>query len=426
MKWLIILIAILSIASSQGWGQSRKELEEQRKKTLEEISYVDNMIRETEKQKSTGLSDIRIIGNRLNLRESIITGLREEIDLLNERIDLNTLAVDLMGKDLEILKTEYSRTIVNSYKSGKGYPEIGYLLSARDFNQGYKRLRYLQQMARYRRNEAEIIMELRSQIEATRKKMQEDLVIISELKRKEENQKSLLLQEQNKKKSLVSTLSNKEKQLRKELDEKKKIAQRIEAEINKIIEEERKGNAANELTPEMKIISENFAENKGRLPWPVEKGIITEKFGKQDHPVLNNVKEENIGIEITGTGKMSVHSVFQGEVMRVFAISGVNMTVIIRHGKYLTVYSNLVNLKVKKGDKVVCIKNYYKCKLNNIYYINRIDSRDKNIIYLHVEGYFFTVEECYARIVPWFGDYFNTLKQERKSKLERIRIRKYL
>lgn len=352
MKRLIILIAVLSIAASQGWGQSRKELEEQRKKTLEEISYVDNMIRETEKQKSTGISDIRIIGNRLNLRESIISGLREEINLLNERIELNTLAVDLMSKDLETLKDEYARTIVNSYKSGKGYPEIGYLLSARDFNQGYKRLRYLQQMARYRRNEAEIIMELRTQIEASRKKMQEDLANISELKGKEENQKNLLLQEQNKKKNMVNNLSNKEKQLRKELEEKKKIAQRIEAEINKIVEEERKKAAGTELTPEMKIISENFAENMGRLPWPVEKGIITEKFGKQDHPVLNNVKEENIGIEISINGKANARSVFKGQVVRVFAIPGANMSIIIKHGRYYSVYQNLVNVKVAKDQMV--------------------------------------------------------------------------
>ncbi len=173
------------------------------------------------------------------------------------------------------------------------------------------------------------------------------------MKGKEEKQKSLLLSEQNNKQKMVKNLSGKEKQLKRELEEKKRVAERIEKEIARIIEEERKKAVKSEVTPEEKLTGDNFGENKGKLPWPVRDGIITSHFGIQQHAVLKYLTEENIGIEITGSGKVSVRSVFQGEVMRVFAISGVNMTVIIRHGKYLTVYANLVNLKVKKGDKVV-------------------------------------------------------------------------
>jgi murein hydrolase activator len=151
---------------------------------------------------------------------------------------------------------------------------------------------------------------------------------------------------------LVNNLGSKEKQLRKELEEKKRIAQKIETEIAKIIEEEKKKAIKTELTPEMKIIGENFADNKGRLPWPVEKGLITSQFGLQKHPILEYVTEDNIGIEIASSGKTKVRSVFKGQIMRVFAISGANMGVIIRHGKYLSVYQNLVNIKVKSGDMV--------------------------------------------------------------------------
>lgn len=333
-------------------GQTRRDLEEERKRTLEEIGYVDKLIRETEKQKSSGINDIRIIGNRLALRENVINGLKDEIELLNNRIELNTLAVNLMENDLTVLKSDYSKTIINSYKTGKSYPEIGYLLSARDFNQGYKRLRYLQQMARFRRRETEIILELKGQIDATKEKMKEDLANISGLKQNEEIQKSLLIQEQSKKKRMVSSLVNKEKQLRKDLEEKKRIAQKIENEINKIIEEEKRKSTSNELTPEMKIISNNFIENKGRLPWPVEKGIITEKFGPQDHPVLTYVKENNPGIEITSNGRINARSIFTGEVVRIFAIQGANMSLIIKHGKYFSVYQNLVNVKVSKNQMV--------------------------------------------------------------------------
>ena len=179
--------------------------------------------------------------------------------------------------------------------------------------------------------------------------MQNDFYRISDLKSKEEQQKNLLQTEQVRKQKMVKSLSSKEKQLRKELEEKKRIAKKIESEITRILEEERKKVIKSDKTPEQKLIGENFAENKGRLPWPVEKGIITSHFGIQKHPVLKYVTENNIGIEITSSGKMNARSVFEGEVVKVFAISGANMTVIIRHGKYLSVYTNIVNVKVKTG-----------------------------------------------------------------------------
>jgi septal ring factor EnvC (AmiA/AmiB activator) len=151
---------------------------------------------------------------------------------------------------------------------------------------------------------------------------------------------------------MVQTLGKREKQLKKDLDEKKRIARRIENEIARLIEEERKRTVKSENTPEQKLIGDNFAENMGRLPWPVEKGIITSHFGVQKHPVLKYLTEDNIGIEITSSGKVYARSIFQGEVVKVFPISGANMTVIIRHGKYLSVYANLVNVKVRAGDKV--------------------------------------------------------------------------
>jgi len=151
---------------------------------------------------------------------------------------------------------------------------------------------------------------------------------------------------------MVQSLGSKEKQLQKELSEKRRIAKRIEEEIARIIEAERKRALKTEMTPEQKLVGENFSDNKGRLPWPVDRGIITAHFGVYNHPVLKYVKEENVGIEITSEGKVNARSVFKGEVSAISAISGANMTVIIRHGNYLSVYSNLINVKVKTGDKV--------------------------------------------------------------------------
>lgn len=333
-------------------GQTRKELEQQREKTLEEIAYVDNMIKETEKAKTSSLSDLRIIGSRLTMRENVIAGILDEIELLTDRINLNTLALKLMEDDLDALRKDYAGAIENSYKNRKGNPEIAYILSARDFNQGYKRMKYLQQMAKFRRREAEIIMELKVQIENTRSKLQEDLDNISELKTKEESQKKLLQAEQDRKRRMVNTLGSKEKQLRNELEEKRRIAGKIEAEIAKLIEEEKRKAVSSDMTPEMKLIGNDFAGNKGRLPWPVEKGVITSQYGLRNHPVLAYVKDNNIGIDITSINKTIVRAVFKGQVSRVFSIQGANMGIIIRHGNYLTVYQNLINVKVKVGDMV--------------------------------------------------------------------------
>ncbi|HLP74477.1 MAG TPA: peptidoglycan DD-metalloendopeptidase family protein [Bacteroidales bacterium] len=333
-------------------AQTRSELETQRKKTLEEIGYVDNMLKTTSREKTESMNAVKILGKKVSLRESVISGMRQEISLLSDRIDLNTTAIELMEDDLTGLKKEYSITVLNSYKTGKGYPELIYVLSAKDFNQGYKRLKYLQQVSKFRRREAEIILELKEQIQVSRGKLQADLSRMSDLKSREEQQKILLQTEQQRSQKMVKSLNTKEKQLRKQLEEKKKTAKRIEAEIAKLIAEERKKAESKAETPEQKLIGDNFAENKGRLPWPVEKGLITSHFGVQKNAVLKYVQEENIGIEITSSGRMAARSIFKGEVTRVFPIQGSNMTVIIKHGKYFTVYNNVVNVKVKPGDKV--------------------------------------------------------------------------
>ena len=334
-------------------GQTKAELEAKRLKTLDEIAYVDNLLKTTAKEKTESMNAIKIIGNKLNLRESVIRGMREEISLITDRIDLNTLAIEIMERDLVELKNDYARAVINSYRSQKGNPELVYILSAKDFNQGYKRLKYLQQVTKFRRRESEIIIELKTQIETSKEKLQNDLYRISDLKAREEQQKILLQGEQERKQRMVKSLSNKEKQLKRELEDKKRIAKKIESEILRIIEEERKKAIKSDNTPEQKLIGENFAENRGRLPWPVEKGIVTSHFGIQKHPVLKYLTEDNIGIEITSSGKIKARSVFQGEVVKIFTISGANMTVIIRHGKFLSVYANIVNVKVKQGDKVL-------------------------------------------------------------------------
>jgi len=352
MRKLILLAIVLLVINVEVTGQTRKDLEEQREKTLQEISYVDNLLKETSKERKESVNELNMISRKLNLRESVVKGLQDEISLLNDRIALNNIAIEMMESDLKVLKKDYEIALLSSFRSSKASNRIAYILSAKDFNQGYKRLKYLQQVTKFRRQESEIIMELKDEIEISKRKMEQDLSKISQLKSREEQQKYLLQQEKNKQQKIVKTLSSKESQLKKELEEKKRIAKMIEREINKLIDEERKKSATAELSPELKVLSDNFFENRGMLPWPVDQGVITSRFGLQKHPVLKYVTEKNIDIEITSSGVTPVKSVFRGEVVKVFSIRGANMAVIIKHGKYYTVYLNIIEVKVKVGDKV--------------------------------------------------------------------------
>lgn len=352
MKRAVFVAGLLLAALVQSNGQSRKELEELRSKNLKEIEYIDGILKSTTSQKNENLDELRVIGKKLNVREKLINEYGREIDLIEYRISLNRIAVDMLETDLERLKEEYRKSVISAYKATKGTPALAFVLSSSDINQGYKRLRYIQQITRYRRSQSEIIEEIYYEINNTKEKLEKDRGSVSDLRRREERQKQILKGEQDKKEKLVTNLSKKEKQLKQDLEKKKKITREIENEIAKLIEEERKKSSITPMSNEMKLIGNSFGENRGRLPWPVDNGIISSHFGLQPHPVLKNVTEDNIGIEITCNGNARAKSVFKGEVVRVFAISGANMAVIIRHGKYLTVYQNLINVKVKAGDAV--------------------------------------------------------------------------
>ncbi len=367
-KGLSILIVVLFVQTGLR-GQSRNELEELRRKNLQEIEYVDRMLKTTSTQKNENLNELRVIGRQLNLREKLINEYGQEISLLEYRISLNQLATEMLEEDLDKLKEEYAKSIMSAYKASKGTPIIAFILSSADFNQGYKRLKYIQQVARFRRNETETIETIYNEIQSTQERLEKDRKNVNDLKNKELRQKQILNAEQNRKERIIKTLSSKEKELKQDLDEKKRIARQIEKEIERLIEEERKRSETRPMSNEMKVIGESFGENRGRLLWPVDKGIVTAHFGLQPHPVLKNVTEDNIGIEFTSSGETTARAVFKGEVVRVFAISGANMAVIIRHGKYLTVYQNLVNVRVKAGDIVLLGQ-----ELGNVY----LDSMNGN------------------------------------------------
>ena len=376
---LVICLIYNILCANYGFAQSRTELEEKKKKNLEEIENTTSLLKQTEETKKENIGQIQIINRRINLREQIITSIEQETELLEQEINEKTRLVADMETDLESLKKEYEKNILFSYKNRNKYDRMIFLFSAENFNQAYKRLRYIKQFAKFRRQQTESIKKIRSrvisEINDLELKKQEKLKL-AEDKKKESN---VLQKELNNKNNIVAKLKKRENELKAQIKEKQRINERIENEIASIIAAEAKkikdANLYDQLTPEERLISNSFMENKGRLPWPTEKGIITEHFGIHQHPVLKGITIENNGVDIVTVPGAEARALFDGVVSKVIAILGANYTVIIRHGNYLTVYQNLINVKVKKGDMVKV-----KQAIGTIY-----TDKETNITMLHIE-----------------------------------------
>jgi septal ring factor EnvC (AmiA/AmiB activator) len=232
-----------------------------------------------------------------------------------------------------------------------------FLLSADSFNQAYKRLMYLRQYAEYRKKQAELIQWLRDLVQVKVKNLERQRSEKETLLQSKKREADQLNKEKKQQGQFLTKLQQQQKDFQKKLREQQRIEAQLSREIERIIEEEVKkarksGKDTYEMTPEQKLVSGQFEQNKRRIPWPVERGVITDRFGVHEHPVLKNIQVRNNGIDISTAQGSAARSVFSGEVSRVFMVSGGNTAVIIRHGIYLTVYSNLVNVQVKSGDKV--------------------------------------------------------------------------
>ncbi len=354
---ILVITVIFLILSSVCFAQSVSDLQKKKQEAAKEIEYTTRLLKEAQKNERSSLSRLRLLNNKINQRKTIISSINSEIELYQEFIDNNSMVIEMLETDIEQIKKEYAELIRSAYRNRNAYDNILFLLSADNVNQAYRRYLYLKRYTAYRENQAEVIAAIQLVLNEKIKKLEQLQATKQQLigETKKETQK--LTQEKAQQNKEYQKLQNKQRELRRKLRQQQQVENRLEREIQKIIEEEaRKNRAAGgsgfSLTPEQKLIGDNFAQNKRRLPWPVERGVITEHFGIHQHPVLTNVQIKNNGINIATEIGSKVRAVFNGEVSRVFGISGGNSAVIIRHGKYLSVYSNLREVVVKKGDKV--------------------------------------------------------------------------
>lgn len=354
---IIFFICFFVFLYSMGFAQSISDLQKRKKDAAKEIEYTSELLKQVQKNERSSLSRLQLLNNQINQRNTIISSLNNEIDVYQEFIDNNTMVVEMLKNDIKQLKEEYAKLIRTAYRNRNLNDKILFLLSAENVNQAYRRHLYMKSYTSYRENQAEIIVSIQAVLTEKSKKLEQQKETRQKLIRETQTESQQLLHEKSQQNEEHKKLLTQQRSLRQKLKQHQQIEQQLEHEIQQIIEEEARKNKTSEgsgfaFTPEQKLIGTNFAQNKTKLPWPVERGIITEHFGVHRHPVLSNVQIKNNGINIATEIGAKVRAIFNGEVSRVFGISGGNTAVIIRHGSYLSVYSNLREVIVKKGDKI--------------------------------------------------------------------------
>lgn len=344
------------------FAQSVEELRQRKQQAANEIKVTNDLLTKVSASQKATLNRLQLLNRQINQRNEIISTISSEVSLLQQMINDNTLVVNMLTADLEEIRREYARLIQVAYKNRMAYDKILFLLSSENVNQAYRRMLYLRQYAHHRKKQSETIESLQSLLAKKVVTLENQKRARQELLTEQVQESRKLETEKRQQNTLAQQLQKQQNELRNKLAQQRRIEQQLEKEIQRIIEEEaRKTSTPAEkgfaLTPEQKLIGDSFEQNRRRLPWPVERGVITEKFGVHPHPVLRNVTVNNNGVNIATSAGSKVRAVFNGEVSRVFGITGGNMAVIIRHGQYLTVYSNLVDVTVKKGDKVSVRQN---------------------------------------------------------------------
>lgn len=351
---LIILFALFSVSMQ---AQSLSELQQKKQSAAREIEVTSRLLSQVQQQEKASVNRLQLINNNIYQRNKLIAGLNGEIKLYREFINNNQLVIAMVSNDLEKMKAEYARLIRLTYISYNSGNPLLFLLSADNFNQAYRRLLYMKRYASVRTNQAEALEHLQVLLDEKTTQLEEQTKKSQQLLEESREEARKLAQEKIKQNQEVQQLKNRQRDLQQKLEQQRKIELQLEREIQNILEEEaRKKRAAGEpaysLTPEQMLVGENFAQNRLRLPWPVERGVITERFGVHRHPVLEKVQVRNNGVNIATEPGAKARAVFNGEVSRVFGITGGNSAVIIRHGRYLSVYSNLREVTVKTGDKI--------------------------------------------------------------------------
>jgi septal ring factor EnvC (AmiA/AmiB activator) len=356
----LCLIVVSIMFMGEASPQTQQKLRQSKLQLEKEIEYTNTLLDQTKKTKQSSLNRLKLLNKQIERREALISTISKEIGSVEVEIATDNLMISKLSRDLQMLQNEYAQMIYYAYRTMKGNDRLTFIFSAKDFNQAFNRLRYYQEYASYRRIQAEKIIRTQTELARRRTELEDVKSHKITLAQSQENEKRKLTREKQEKDKAVKELTNKEKELLATLRVKQTALNKLQIEIEKVVASAGKrtspsgsktGTPATLSPSEMKL-SSSFAANKGLLPWPTEKGVVVSTFGEHAHPVLKYVKVKNNGVDIMVENGSSVKAVFNGKVSRVLSVPNLNNVVIIRHGEYLTVYSNLGEVSVKDGQEV--------------------------------------------------------------------------
>lgn len=355
---LIGLFLLLFIPISSKAQNKKESLEKQYQKIQEEIKNIETLIATTKNEKQNSINQLNAITTKIETRQGLISNINAQIQFLEKSIVEKQEVIKSLEKDIEELKADYALMINNAYKNKFGTHPLHFIFSAESFNQAIQRFTYLSSYAKTRKNQSELIEKTKADLAAKIIKIEEEKAAKTVYLEEEIKQRDVLKFEKEQKNTLISKLQSNESELKNQVKEKNATAEKLNAEIEKIIAEsikkskEASSTGTLNLTPEEKQLSTNFVSNMGKLPWPVEKGFVISKFGKHQHPTLPSVYTNNNGVDIQTEENAAVRALFNGTVVNSFYLPSTQNSVIIKHGEYFTVYSNLKVVDVKAGDKI--------------------------------------------------------------------------
>jgi len=369
-----IFICMTSLLWSQ--DSQQEKLEERKAQIQKEIRENEKLLQSVKKKEKSAVNIVIIQSTKIKLKEKLINTTEKQTKLLSNDMYINQMQINKLKKELLVLKEDYAKMIVKSYKSRSSESRAMFILSSESFLQAYKRAQYMKQYTSYRKMQGEEIKGKSDKLFDFNDKLAVHRAAKQKLIAENEKERISLEKEKQQQVKLVNVIKKDKNKIAKEIGKKQQEYRTIDRQINKLIREaiaaaNRKaalekakanpGAAVSktavssskiELTPEAKIIADNFRANRGRLPYPVEKGYISLGYGNQTHPLFNTITVHNSGVEITTDRGSTARAVFGGEVTSVIILSPVNRAVMIQHGDYFTVYQNLSSVSVSKGDKV--------------------------------------------------------------------------
>ena len=371
---LFTLLLFAYSLNSYSQSSSQSDLELKRIELTKEINNIQKLISSSKNKKKLVVENIQNLNYKLDLQNEVIKIINNQLNIISASINNNQSVINELFKSQELLKSQYADMILRSYKTRSKTGKLMFIFSSSNFQQALKRIQYFKQYSDYQNKQLQQIANNTVELKVLRtqlikeKTIQESLIIENQTTK---NNVSIQLLSKNK---LLQSISSNEIQFVKEIKSKQKISAKIDKEIKNIIaraiaESNRKKKTNSKvfaLTPEAKILSNNFTSNKGKLPWPVEKGYVTLKYGKQPHPVVKPATIQSNGIRIITASSQNVRSIFDGVIYRIISSKNGSKTILVQHGNFFTVYKNLASIYVEKGDRVSTKQDLGKIITNKI------------------------------------------------------------